>query len=348
MSRLNTAILTAVAILTATSVFIQLDPQQNGKLPKEIVTAFTKWSSSEGRLYGSPKELSYRMTVFASNYNIITEHNKRQSSWKMGLNKFADLTEEEYKARYLQEPASQASLSSQGALSSNLGSIESLGQQVISVDWSQKGCNTGIYRQGDLCRAGYAIASANAVTYAWVANKRMAASQTSAEELLDCTYNFGNKGCDGGTTPASFQYVYKFGLSFESQYPYSGHESGSCKFQSPSQFRISNYYQVAPNNSQKLVSAVTQQPMTAAVDALGWRFYQTGIYDGSNCSTTMYNHFVTIVGFGNYQGVNYWKIEESNGQNWGQNGYLFVARSLGTGSFPCGLPANVYYPYFAQ
>lgn len=349
MSKFTTTVITALAILAATVAFKNLNIKDEERLNKDIATAFSKWSLSQGRLYGSPKELSFRLKVFAESYKIVTEHNKKGASWQMGLNQFADMTDEEFAAKYLQAPATQESLTKSEPAEEQPGLGESLEQAIEFTDWSQKGCNTGIYSQGASCKASYAIAAANAVTYAWVANRQSSASQTSAQEIIDCSKGFGNAGCTSGSTSAAFTYVFNNGLSFESVYPYTGTESGRCRGQSQTQFRIQNYYRVTQNNNDRLLAAVKQQPVTAAVDASGWKYYSTGIYDGRSCSSSRYNHFVTIVGFGaDKYGKKYWKIEESLGGGFGQYGYVYVARNVGVSSFPCGLPTNVYYPYFAS
>merc|ERR1712048_594288 len=64
--------------------------------------AWTKWCKDFGKLYGTSTEHSYRKKNFAANYKMVTEHNaKPNETYFMRLNKFSDLTADEFKAQYL-------------------------------------------------------------------------------------------------------------------------------------------------------------------------------------------------------------------------------------------------------
>ena len=48
----------------------------------------------------------------------------------------------------------------------------------------------------------------------------------SAQQLVDCSDTYGNKGCEGGTVQNAFQYVHEEGgLCTNSTYPYIGYVS---------------------------------------------------------------------------------------------------------------------------
>ena len=56
--------------------------------------------SSSTRLIGGPENV-YRYHVFAVNYHNIESTNSKNLSYKLGLNQFADLTNEEFKSIYM-------------------------------------------------------------------------------------------------------------------------------------------------------------------------------------------------------------------------------------------------------
>lgn len=48
--------------------------------------------------------MQYRYSVFVKNMKKIKTHNKKNSTYKLGINKFADLTWEEFQKAYLLKP----------------------------------------------------------------------------------------------------------------------------------------------------------------------------------------------------------------------------------------------------
>lgn len=58
--------------------------------------AFLSYISQFGKTYYNLAEYKNRFTQFVRNYEAIQEHNMTESSFKLGLNKLADWTEEEY------------------------------------------------------------------------------------------------------------------------------------------------------------------------------------------------------------------------------------------------------------
>ena len=65
--------------------------------------------------------------------------------------------------------------------------------------------------------------------------------------------------------------------------------------------------------------------------------YTGGILDksSSQCPTSGINHAVTMVGYGNENGTDYWIVKNSWGINWGENGYFRIKRGSGTCGVNC-------------
>ena len=66
----------------------------------------------------------------------------------------------------------------------------------------------------------------------------------------------------------------------------------------------------------------------------GFGNYNKGVFDG--CSPTKINHAVTVVGYGTESGKPYWLVKNSWGDNWGDGGYIKIAR----GNSECGIGGN--------
>ena len=88
---------------------------------------------------------------------------------------------------------------------------------------------------------------------------------------------------------------------------------------------------VPANNQVMLRKAVTQMPVSVAIEAdtATFQFYKSGILDSTKCGTTL-DHGVVVVGFGEDNGQEYWTVKNSWGSDWGEDGYIRIARSDST------------------
>merc|ERR1712134_251127 len=87
-----------------------------------------------------------------------------------------------------------------------------------------------------------------------------------------------------------------------------------------------------------LASALDANPLVVAVGASSWSSYGGGVYSGStSCSL---NHQVYATGFDSTT----FKVKNSWGKNWGESGYIRLART----SSGCGtsgiLADGAFYP----
>lgn len=77
----------------------------------------------------------------------------------------------------------------------------------------------------------------------------------------------------------AFWYVIDNGMTTAEQYPYVG-KTNKCIYKSTMKvFTTEKCAEVMPYNYSKLLSAVVQQPVSVAVDATNFRFYNDGVYD---------------------------------------------------------------------
>jgi C1A family cysteine protease len=103
---------------------------------------------------------------------------------------------------------------------------------------------------------------------------------------------------------------------------------------------------VTPNNTQALMAAVAQQPVSVAVEADGmdWQFYFGGVVTDS-CGLNL-DHGVLVVGYGTdaTQG-DFWKVKNSWGPDWGEQGYIRIGRgSKFDPAGECGILMDPSYP----
>ena len=335
-------VVTVVSILTAATLF-QAFNGKNVEVPADVVAAFAQWTIEHSRLYASPAERSLRLKNFWQNYQEIEAVNSQDLSYKFGLNEFSDMSKEEFKAKMLiadLKPEDENTEFMKPA-SFTEEQLQSKGQQEI-VDWARDGYTSAIRSQGT-CASGYAFTAAKALEYEY--NIFFGSGRTqflSPQEYIDCSYSEGNSGCRGGWPSNGWVYSNYNGLSYDSRYPYAGYEQ-SCRTSSPSQFRVRQWYRLSSGDADQFRAALRQQPISVGLDASNMINYRSGVFTGF-CSTAETNHFMTVVGFGTYNGYNVWKLENSWGRSWGLQGYIFLRRYQGFTYQPCGMTNWGGYP----
>ena len=162
---------------------------------------------------------------------------------------------------------------------------------------------------------------------------------------MDCSTAEGDHSCQGGLMDYAFQYIKdNDGLDTEDSYPYLAKE-GKCHFQSKDIGATdSGFVDVPSGEEDKLKEALaTVGPVSVAIDASheSFQLYQSGVYDEPECSSEQLDHGVLAVGYGTLNGQDYWLIKNSWGEQWGDEGYVMMARNKEN---QCGVATQASYP----
>ncbi|KAL9267215.1 Senescence-specific cysteine protease SAG39-like protein [Drosera capensis] len=312
--------------------------------PEELSIAerHERWMNQYSRVYRDEMEKETRFKIFKENIEKIEVHNKKNLGFTLGVNAFADLTREEFRASRLGYKRQNVSALNQKSILFRYGNLTGVPS---AVNWVTQGAVTPIKDQGSCgcCWAFSAVAAVEGLTQI----KTGKLISLSEQEVVDCDAFHSDLGCFGGTPDGAFLYMLRNGgLTTEANYPYRGF-GWFCNTNRASQIaaKISNYEDVPENNEAAMMQAVSVQPISVALDASDFAFqnYYGGVFQGS-CGTDL-DHAVTVVGYGtSSDGTDYWLIKNSWGTSWGEDGYMRLQRGIDDPRGLCGIAMTPSYP----
>ncbi|XP_047079209.1 senescence-specific cysteine protease SAG39-like [Lolium rigidum] len=310
---------------------------------RSIVARHEEWMAKYGRVYNDDAEKARRLEVFKANVAFIESVNSGTDKFWLEANQFADITEDEFKAKYTgyKAPVGGNNGKTTGFKYANV----SLDALPTSVDWRTKGAVTPIKDQGQ-CGCCWAFSTVGSVEGIVKLSTGKLIS-LSEQELVDCDVDGMDQGCEGGLMDNAFEFIIdNGGLTTEGNYPYTGTD-GSCNSnkESKSAASITGYEDVPANDEASLQKAVAAQPVSIALDGGDnlFRFYKGGILSG-DCGTEL-DHGIVAVGYGVAgDGTKYWVMKNSWGTTWGEKGFIRMERDIADEQGLCGLAMQPSYP----
>ncbi|RXG68597.1 Digestive cysteine proteinase 1 [Armadillidium vulgare] len=274
---------------------------------------------------------------------MIEEHNQKYEegkvTFKMGINEFADMLQEEtsYLRGYKQKDTHSSS--------SKASSIFKPKEFVIypdSIDWRERGYVTPVKYQGGCgsCWAFSAVGSLEGQNFAKTGNLKL--TSLSEQNLVDCVQG-SIMGCNGGNmkykiSNKSFDiliYSFIINLNIDQDCNFNTKNIGGY---------CSGYVNITSGSEYDLMAAVaTIGPVSVAIDAdhTDFTYYVNGVYYNPLCSSKNLDHAVLVVGYGTYDNQDYWLIKNSWGADWGDDGYIMMARNRENN---CGIATAAAYP----
>jgi len=316
-------------------------------------TRFNEFVAEHGKQYESPAHYHERMAIFSENLKMIEEHNAEyeagRTSWYMAVNKFADLTHDEFKAQYASGLLNIAK--PQGLRAAPKATHKmNLKDLPEKKDWRDDGVVTAVKDQG-MCGSCWAFATVETLESYLALESGEPAIELSPQQIVSCTPNplkcGGTGGCSGSIPEIGFSYSALFGIVTEEEYPYtSGHtgRTGDCQYDAESQVAsaYNRGYETLPHNDFDVFMehVATKGPLAISSDASRWSFYSGGVFDGCSYDKNIeINHAIQVVGYDSdpVHG-DYWIVRNSWGSNWGDGGYIKLKRETeavcGTDSTP--------------
>lgn len=277
----------------------------------------------------SPERTAFQIPV--NDQNIIAQVNRNSKAWKASASPFFEgWTVGDVK---LLEGISVSTMG--GAVEAcPFTEEEELPESFDSRERWPQCFNNPIHSMGN-CTASWAIAAASTLSNRFC----IADPQThgdlmlSPQQLLSC--DSANRGCEGGDLDTVWRFVEMQGLVSEICFPYQGDSTVSClaKCNSEEPLRAASHC-IASGEDKIRREIMANGPVVAPIFLMDdFLVYSQGLYQEMPTAMPLSDkrrnriiHAVKIVGWGNMDGKPYWIVENSWGEDWGENGYAKVVR----------------------
>ena len=313
----------------------------------QSLSSFHDFMAAHGRNYSSRREYKHRYEVFRQNMKKVQFlRESEQGTAEYGHTIFADLTEMEFK-QYLGTPVwkrKRMGLGDDPDVHWPAAEIPDVELPEGGFDWREHGAVTEVKNQGT-CGSCWSFSTTGSMEGAHFISTGKLVS-LSDQQLVSCSHN-GNMGCMGGMMDRAFKWTESNPLETEADYPYKGWAGflAGCKTdESLGQVSAKSYVDVTPNSSAALKAQIAKGPVSVAVQANQAVFqrYKGGIIRATDGCGTKLDHGVLAVGYGVENGVEYYKVKNSWGTTYGEDGY--VRLEIADGAGVCGIQMQPSQP----
>jgi C1A family cysteine protease len=321
-----------------------------------VIDKFYQWAETHKiALPEGDHELLRILENWKNNDRIIADTNAKNLSYTLGHNAFSGMSSVEF-AEHMHFGLNREILETSGLRGFSETLVETSAE--TSVDWRTKNAVTPVKNQKQ-CGSCWSFSTTGALEGIY-AIKRGTLVSYSEQQLVDCDYiraGGTSLGCNGGDMKSAMEWIGKNnGLCTESAYPYvsgdtktNGPCQKSCSIVSGSD--ISTTVSVSANSDSAMMTALSQQPVSIAIEAdqSSFQLYKSGVFTGA-CGTNL-DHGVLLVGYGTMNGLDYYILKNSWDVTWGSQGYMYIARGVDASGKPynggkgqCGLLMQGVYP----
>ena len=321
-------------------------------LSNSFIDRFEHWINDFGIKYSNQHKYLDMYDKWVSNDKFIDEINSKNLSYTLGHNQFSGMDTDDF-TNHISSKINRGLFIDNDNVEVNLQQSFDLQSLPASVNWVEMGAVTEIKNQGQ-CGSCWSFSTTGALEGAYFVKYGELLS-FSEQQLVDCD-NFKNggrdMGCNGGLMDNAFKWISKNGgICAEVDYPYFSGETmtnGACQKSCSEVMNtdIKSYVDVIPSSDDEMMSALSKQPVSVAIQAnqRTFQLYKSGILT-DECGTDL-DHGVLLVGYGNMNNENYYIIKNSWGKSWGMDGYIYLGRGseYNKGDGLCGVLLQGSYP----
>lgn len=216
------------------------------------------------------------------------------------------------------------------------------------IDWVLAGAVTPVKNQGN-CGSCWAFSSTGAIEGAHFVETGELVS-LSEQNLMDC--DTVDNACEGGLMENAFEFEESTnGLCSEDEYPYLATDDSICSSNCTKipHTQVKSYTDIPSGDKHALIASIVMQPTSVAMDAgaLSFQFYSGGVFSENSCGADgSIDHGVLAVGYGKDEssGLTYFRVKNSWGDSWGEDGYFRLKRNSPNQYGTCAILAYMTAP----
>lgn len=241
---------------------------------------FKRFKGKHGISYTTTVEHEQRKNIFRHNLRFIHSTNRARRGFALAVNHLADKTSEELRAL-----RGFRSSKPEGGNGGKPFTYDAKDKDHLpdSWDWRIMGAVTPVKDQS-VCGSCWSFGTIGHVESAYyLKNGNANLVRLSQQALIDCSWGYGNNGCDGGEDYRAYQWIMKVGgVPTEEEYgPYLGQDGychvGNTTLVAP----ITGWVNVTSGDENAFKVALFKRgPLSVAIDASrkAFTFYSHGVF----------------------------------------------------------------------
>lgn len=240
---------------------------------------FGRFLGKHNKLYRTQDEHEHRRTIFRQNLRYIHSMNRAQLGYSLGVNHLADKTSDELKALRGYRPSGVYNGGKPFEHSTSKAEMADLPDQ---HDWRLYGAVAQVKDQS-VCGSCWSFGTIGAIEGAYFLKNGGNMVRLSQQALIDCSWGYGNNGCDGGEDFRAYQWMEKMG-GVPTEEEYGGYlgQDGYCHVNNLTLVApITGWVNVTSGDANSLKIALLKNgPISVAIDASvrSFSFYSHGVY----------------------------------------------------------------------
>jgi C1A family cysteine protease len=214
----------------------------------------------------------------------------------------------------------------------------------VNFSWRDVGNVVGPVRDQVACGSCWAFATAE-VLESQVAIRTGRNRPVSVNQIMDCTWDNTNEGCQGGEVNFAFASMINSSLkiALNDDYPYIG-VSGRCASETDFETigTVAKCYHI-PRKTETVMDALFRLGPLAIGIAVSdsMLLYTNGTFNDTTCTGAADDlvHAVVLTGWKVLDGVFTWEVKNSWSTHWGDEGYVYIQGE--NQEWNCGVTTDV-------